>query len=177
MTPVRLPYQESCELLQRLEYCRAGAIPPIPDHRPQITDDEPLGLGFFRTLLEEGKLENLTLPRTFFGRSEVASVSFKNTDLHESTMCWNDFNGVNFTDADLSDCDLRASIFRENSFVRANLRNADLRRSNFKECDFTDADMRGAKLTRKQGEQLPLSDKQKAEIDWQEGDGDAPLGG
>jgi len=180
MTPgrsSRLPYQESYELLQRLEYCRAGAIPPIPDHRPQFDDDEPLGLTFFRTLVEEGKLENLTLPRTFFGRSEIAFVSFKNTDLHESTMCWNDFNGVNFTDADLSDCDLRASIFRETSFVRASLQNADLRRSNFKDCDFTEANLRGAKLTRKQGEKIRLSEQQQSEVDWQESDGDQPPGG
>lgn len=180
MNPVRgsrLPYHESYEFLQQLHYCRAGAVPPIPDHRPQFDDDEPRGVRFFRTFREKGKLENLTLPRTYIGRSEFCSVSFKNTDLHESTFCWNDFNRVNFTDADLSDCDLRASLFRETRFVRANLRNADLRRSRFTSCDFTDADMQGTKLTRKQGEQIRLSEQQREVIDWQDCDGDEPPGG
>ena len=121
----------------------------IPDHQPQI-DQDPLGVTFFRTFVGVGEddLENLTLPRTFFGRSEIGPVSFKNTDLAESNLCWNDFNEVNFTDADLSGCDIRASFFSEIHFVRTNLRNADLRHSYFEACDFTDADMRGAKLTR-----------------------------
>lgn len=173
----RLPYQESYEVLQQLSYRRAGAVPPFPDRRPQFDDEELLGVRFFRTFRENGRLENLTLPRSYIGKSEFKSVSFANTDLHESTMCWNDFNSVDFTDADLSDCDLRASIFRNNSFVRANLRNADLRRSHFKECDFTDAEMQGAKLTRKQGEQIRLSEQQHQVIGWQESDGDQPPGG
>jgi uncharacterized protein YjbI with pentapeptide repeats len=154
-------------------------IPPIPDHRPQCDDELPLGVSFFRTSVGAGEhdLENLTLPRTYFGKSEVGPVSFKNTDLSESTLCWNDFTEVNFTDADLSGCDLRASIFSEVDFVRTNLRNADLRCSNFEACDFTDAEMRGAKLTHKQGEQLDLSAEQRQEIDWQESDGDEPPGG
>lgn len=178
----RLSYEESSRLLQRLRHPDAGAegvIPPIPDHRPQCDDEEPLGMRFFRTWVGfgESNLENLTLPRTFFGRSQIGPVSFKNTDLSESTLCWNDFNGVNFTDADLSGCDLRASIFSEVDFVRTNLRNADLRRSSFEACDFTDADMRGAELTREQGEQIHLSDQQQSVIDWQESDGDEPPGG
>ena len=187
----RLSYEESCRLLQRLGYPDVGAdgvIPPIPDHRPQCDDEAPLGVSFFRTFvgqdIEEGDeddshrdLENLTLPRTFFGRSYIQHVSFKNTDLSESTLCWNDFNEVNFTDADLSGGDLRASIFSEVDFVRTNLRKADLRHSSFEACDFTDADMRGAKLTPKQGEQIHLSDEQRKVIDWQESDGDEPPGG
>src|ERR1035438_7764265 len=101
----RLSYEDSCRLLQRIGYPDAGAegvIPPIPDHRPQCDDEAPLGVSFFRTFVGESALENLTLSRTFFGKSEVGPVSFKNTDLSESTLCWNDFNGVNFTDADLS---------------------------------------------------------------------------
>jgi uncharacterized protein YjbI with pentapeptide repeats len=155
---------------------------PIPDHRPQI-DDDPLGVTFFRTFvgqdIEQGDdnvshndLENLTLPCTFFGRSYIQHVSFKNTDLSESTLCWNDFTEVNFTDADLAGCALRASSFSEIDFVRTNLRNADLRRSSFEACDFTDADMRGAKLTREQAEQILLSDQQQEAIDWQESDGE-----
>jgi uncharacterized protein YjbI with pentapeptide repeats len=185
-----LSYEESCKLLQRLGYPDVGAggvIPPIPDHRPQI-DDDPIGVTFFRTFVGQDideadddashrNLENLTLPRTFFGRSYIQHVSFKNTDLSESTLCWNDFSEVDFTDADLSGCDLRASDFSETYFVRSNLRDADFRRSTFEAVDFNDADMRGAKLTREQAEQFFLSDQQKQLIDWQESDGDEPPGG
>ncbi len=173
----RLSYQESYELLQQLRYRKAGAIQPIPDRRPQYDDEELLGVRFFRTFRADGKLENLTLPRTYIGKSEFQSVSFANTDLHESTLCWNDFNEVNFTDADLSDCDIRASLFQGTSFTRANLQNADLRHSRFAECDFTDADMRGAKLSREQAEEIRLSEQQRNVIDWQENEGDEPPGG
>lgn len=178
----RRSYEESCRLLQRLGYSDAGTegtIPPIPDHRPQFDDEEPLGVSFFRTRVGAGDhdLENLTLPRTYFAKSNVGPVSFKNTDLSESTLCWNDFNEVDFTDADLSECDLRASIFCEVDFVRTILHNADLRLSSFEECDFTDADMRGAKLTRGQGDEIDLSEHQRQEIDWQDSDGDKPPGG
>jgi hypothetical protein len=186
----RLSYEESCRLLQRLGYPDVGAggvIPPIPDHRPQI-DDDPIGVTFFRTFvgqdIDEGdddashrNLENLTLPRTFFGRSYIQHVSFKNTDLSESTLCWNDFSEVDFTDADLSGCDLRASNFSETYFVRANLRDADFRRSTLEACDFTGADMRGAKLTRDQDKYIFLSQEQQGVIDWQESDGEEPPGG
>ena len=187
----RLSYEDSCRLLQRTGYTNAagaeGLIPPLPDHRPQCDDEEPLGVSFFRTFvgqdIEEGDedeshrdLENLTLPRTFFGRSYIQHVSFQNTDLSESTMCWNDFTEVNFTDANLSGCDLRASFFSEIDFVRTNLQNADLRRSNFEACDFTDADMRGAKLTHEQEDEIDLSKQQQQEIDWQDNDGDETPG-
>jgi hypothetical protein len=171
-------------------------IPPLPDRRPQCDDEGPLGVSFFRTWVGVGRpfwlkpsgpedevdvgehaLENLTLPRTFFGRSEIGPISFRNTDLSESTLCWNDFIEVDFTDADLSGCDLRASIFRKVDFVRANLQDSDLCRSGFEDCDFTDADMRGAKMTREQGGQITLSDRQQGVIDWQEGEGDEPPGG
>lgn len=189
--PARLSYEESCRLLQRLGYPDVGtaeSIPPIPDHRPQCDDESPLGVTFFRTFVGQDieqrdedvghrDLENLTLPRTFFGRSYIQHVSFRNTDLSESTLCWNEFNGVNFTAADLSGSDLRASTFTDILFVRANLRNADLRRSTFEECDFTDADLVGAKLTPEQGEELGLSEEQKKVIDWQETEGEEPPGG
>lgn len=193
----RLSYEESCKFLRRQvasDTDTDDAIPPMPDHRPQIDDEEPLGVNFFRTWLGVGRptglsvpedwvdvpeyaLENLTLPRTFFGRSEVGPMSFRNTDLSESTLCWNDFIDVNFTDADLSESDLRASVFTRVAFVRATLRNADLRRSDFVGCDFTDADMTGVKLTRKQGKRIRLSGEQQAVVDWQDADGDEPPGG
>ena len=187
----RRSYEDSCKLLQRLGYPDAGAdgvIPPMPDHRPQSDDEAPLGISFFRTFVGQDieqededvshrDLENLTLPRTFFGKSNIQYVSFKNTDLSESNLCWNDFNEVSFTDANLSGCDLRASLFCEVDFVRTNLRNSDLRRFSFEECDFTDADMRLSKLTHEQGKEIDFSEKQRQEIDWQENDGAEPLGG
>src|SRR5262249_43991222 len=100
-----------------------------------------------------------------------------NTDLSESTLCWNDFIEVNFTDADLSGADLRASIFRRVAFVRTNLRNAELRRPSLEACDFTTADRAGAKRTRNRGERIRLSAEQRKGIGWQESDGDEPLGG
>lgn len=197
--PDRLSYDESCRLLIRLECLSlhdcGGKLPTLPDQRPQPDDDLPFGVRFFRTWvgsgrpfglqsppdfesgLKESDLENLTLPRTFFGRSEISRISFRNTDLSESTLCWNDFIQVNFTDADLSACDLRAALFTGVVFVRANLQNADLRRSSFKECDFTDADLRGAKMAHSQGDTLPLSEDQRRAVDWQESEGEEPPGG
>jgi BTB/POZ domain-containing protein KCTD9 len=176
----RLSYEDSCRILQGHGYPDAGAdgnIPPLPDHRPQQNDEEPLGVSFFRTFVGEGDLENLTLPRTFFGRSEIGPISFKNTDFSESTLCWNDFNKVDFTDADLSRCDIRASVFNETKFIRTDMRNADLRHSTFNSCDFTNADMRGAKLIRVQCQQIRFSTQQEEMIDWQVEAGELPLGG
>jgi len=190
--PARLSYAESCRLLQQHRHLDRGAIPPLLDHRPTVFGSK--GVIFFRTWVGYGRpdglavgdtwedvpehsLDNLTLPRTFFGRSEIGPISFRNTDLSESTLCWNDFIAVDFTEADLSESDLRASIFRGVAFVRTNLRNADLRRSSFPECDFSEAEMTGAKLTRNQGERVRLSDEQRSVIDWQEADGEEPPGG
>jgi uncharacterized protein YjbI with pentapeptide repeats len=173
----RLSYEESCKLLQGHGYLDDGTIPPVPDHRPRFDDEEPLGVSFFRTFVCDGDLENLTLPRTYFGKSDVGPISFKNTDLSDSTLCWDDFNEVDFTDGDLSGSDLRASQFIKVKFVRANLRNADLRHSSFDDCDFTDAEMRGAKLTISQGAGLALSSTQREEIEWHTRDGEVPGGG
>lgn len=193
----RLSYEESCQFLRRLDGLAVGTegpFPPMPDHHPQFDDEEPLGINFFRTWLGVGRpfnlsvpddwvdvpefaLENLTLRRTYFGKSEVGPISFRNTDLSESTLCWNDFIEVDFTDADLSESDLRGSVFRRVAFVRTSLRNADLRHSVFETCDFTDADMAGAKLTRKQGRRIRLCDEQRKVIDWQDRDGEEPAGG
>jgi len=60
-------------------------------------DDEQLGVSFFRTRLADVTLDGLTLPRTFFGRSEIRGVSFPVTDLSESTANWNDFIDVDFS--------------------------------------------------------------------------------
>ena len=173
----RLGYEDSCTTLQRLGYLDAGALPPLPDHRPRFDDDEPLGVNFFRTSVSDESLDNLTLPRTFFGKSEIKKTSFVGTDLSESTLCWNDFVEVDFTGCDLARSDLRASLFKKVKFVGANLQSADLRRSTFEDCDFKGASTQRAGLTQPQRRQMRLSDQQIDEIDWQSTDGDEPGGG
>ena len=177
MTGTRLSYEDSCRRLQQ-GYRDARGIPPMPDHVPRLDDPEPLGVSFFRTSVGEGyDLGNLTLPRTFFGRSEIDDASFKNTDLTESNLCWNNFTDVDFTDAVLARSDLRASLFNRVRFVRADLRGADLRRSSFDDCLFDDALMSGVVLTREQGRGLKLSEQQRAAIRWCDDDGPEPEGG
>ena len=139
----------------------------MPDRIPRFDDETPLGVNFFRTCLEECELANLTLPRTFFGRSEIREVSFANTDLAESNLCWNDFTNVDFTDAVLTASDLRASLFDHVIFTRANLRNCDLRHSEFIGCDFDEAAMHGVKMTPIQAQSLQLSATQRQNMDWQ----------
>jgi uncharacterized protein YjbI with pentapeptide repeats len=178
MATMRLTYEQSCRRLQELVCLDAGDIPPVPDHVPQSDDEGPLGVNFFRTFIGEGAdLQNLTLPRTFFGRSEIRDTLWCNTDLTESNLCWNDFIDVDFTHAVLVRADLRCSPFQSVKFVGADLRGADMRRSSFDNCVFDGALMEGAILTRNQGAQIKLSSAQRAEIDWREDDGPEPSGG
>src|SRR5688572_16741673 len=103
----RLSYEASCRRLQE-NYLDGSEIPPLPEKLPQHDDPEPLGVCFYRVFIGDGdNLGNLTLPRTFFGRSDISDVSFRNTDLSESNLCWNDFTDVDFTDAVLANSDLR----------------------------------------------------------------------
>jgi uncharacterized protein YjbI with pentapeptide repeats len=170
-------YEESCRYLQQAGWLDANAsIPALPASRPNY-DDAILGVEFFRTLLSDAKLEYLTLPRMYFGRSEIRNVSFAGSDLSESTFCWNNFIQVSFIKCDLSNSDLRAALFENVDFSDANLANTDMRRSEYIGCTLLNANMTGVKLTRKQGEQLPLSMEQNQQIDWQDFDGDEPGGG
>jgi uncharacterized protein YjbI with pentapeptide repeats len=111
---------------------------------PSVADEGPLGFYYYKCRLEDANNSNLMLPLTFFGRSRFVRVSFANTDLSESRMCWNDFEDCDFSGADLSRCDMRSSIFKGYKFVGAILRGADLRGSPFVKCDFTGAEMAGA---------------------------------
>ena len=172
----RLSYEESWRALQRDQIIDEGEIPALPERSPRY-DDEVLGVNFFRTALAEAKLENLTLPRTYFGRSEIRATSFQNTDLSESTANWNDLIDVSFKLANLSHCDLRACLLERVSFVEATLTEVDFRGCGFKGCDFSGADLTGAKLTKKAGAALRLTPDQQAVIDWQSEDGDEPDGG
>ncbi|HWD92767.1 MAG TPA: hypothetical protein VG938_10490 [Verrucomicrobiae bacterium] len=106
----RLSYEDSCQALQSQQIIDPGGIPLFPQ-KPPRHDDEVLGVGFFRTMLADSKLEHLTLPRTFFGRSEIRATSFQDTDLSESTANWNEFIDVDFSAADISRSDFRACVF------------------------------------------------------------------
>jgi uncharacterized protein YjbI with pentapeptide repeats len=172
----RLSYEDSCRRLHALGLADGDPPPPLPDHKPRYDDKEPLGVTFFRTRIE-GDLCGLSLPRTFFGRSEICEASFRGTDLHESTLCWNDFVDVDFGEAVLSDADLRASVFERVSFVGTDLRAADLRHAAFTDCSFERASMKGAILTREQAKGLSLSASQIADIKWAADDGPEPDGG
>ncbi len=173
----RNSYEDSCQLLQELGYIEKGDIPPMPERMPRHDDPDLLGIGFFRACVGPDTLDNLTLPRTLFGRSEVRGVSFVNTDLSESNLCWNDFIDVDFSHAVLSDTDMRTSIFRNVKFTGCDLRKADLRWSTFEGCDISEAMMKGAKLTRTQKPALALSTAQSKEVDWRWLAGDEPGGG
>jgi len=174
---MRLPYEESCRQLQKAGHLDQGPIPPIPNHLPQYDDPEPLGVNFFRTRLENDKLENMTLRRTFFGRSEVVGVSFKNSDLSQSNLCWNDFTEVDFSNASLESSDLRASLFAKVLFNHTDLKKADLRRSRFESCAFDNADLTGAIAHNRQKHELNLAEAQLRQVAWTNDDGEEPGGG
>jgi uncharacterized protein YjbI with pentapeptide repeats len=172
----RLSFEQSIQRLRELGFVGDDEELRIPSRRPQPEDD-PGGLSFFRTMLENADLRGMELPRTFFCRSEIVSVSFQNTNLTESHLCWNDFTDVVFSEAVLSGADLRASNYTRVRFDEADLRGADLRRAQFRDCEFGGADLRGAILTRAQGRGLALTQPQRSVIDWRDDDGPEPQGG
>ena len=86
MNLARLSYLESCRQLSALN--DKGEPPRIPDRLPHYDDDETWGINFFRELVRKRDLSNLTLPRTYFGRSQIEQVLFRNTDFTESNLCW-----------------------------------------------------------------------------------------
>lgn len=154
--------------------------PVVRDRMPSYDDEEPLGLSYYKSGLEDADRSRLTMPRTYFGRSGFVRVLFTDTDLSESRMCWNDFEGCDFSGADLSGCDMRASVFKECRFVGASLRRADLRRSSFDDCDFADADLTGAVAEDEDAigcVQDWLTDEQQAVMSWIEDEGPEPPGG
>jgi uncharacterized protein YjbI with pentapeptide repeats len=174
----RASYEESCELLRERGLLVAGPSPQVNDHLPQHDDAVLLGIRFFRTLMQEkGGLANLTLPRTFFGRSEISQTSFRNTDLSESNLCWNDFIQVDFSHACLAKSDIRASRFTGVNFTGVDLRGADFRHSFFDGCVFDNAALEGTVFTNSQGKTLSLSLEQRRVIDWRNKPGDEPGGG
>jgi BTB/POZ domain-containing protein KCTD9 len=174
----RLSYDLSCARLRELGLLSQDDHAPMPERLPRSDDDEPLGFNVFRMRLADAlDLSNLTLPRTFFGRSEINQVSFRNSDLHESNLCWNDFLEADFSGADLARSDMRSSQSERVVFVNAKLDGADLRRSSFVDCDFDGAAMKGVALAREQGGTMHLSETQSRDIDWRDDVGPEPDGG
>jgi BTB/POZ domain-containing protein KCTD9 len=172
----RLNYEESCRFLQQNEWLKKDDIPKLPEQPPQY-DDEELGVSFFRTLVEDALFDNLTLPRTYFGRSEIKSSSFVGSDLTESVANWNDFINVDFSRADLSKFDFRGCSLQKINFTGSILKDADLRCCGFEDCSFEGADMAGVKMTKEAGTSITLTEDQREVIDWHDDDGPEPGGG
>ena len=172
----RLSYEASCRRLIALGFLDGPSAPPMPDHLPRHDDPVP-GVSFLRTMLEIADLSGLTLPRTFFGRSEINAVNFSNTDLSQSNLCWNDVLEVDFSAGSLAGADLRSSQFLRCRFDRADLRRTDLRRSGFDHCSFADAHLDGAIASRRQASGLGLAPAQSAVVDWRSDEGPEPDGG
>ncbi len=171
----RLSYEDSIVRLREIGWLGEDC-PPMPDHPPIFDDPEPLGFSFFRTRAADDDLSGLTLARTYFAKSEINAMSFANTDLSESTMCWNDFLRVNFSGASLAAADMRASLYENCNFDDADLSGADLRLSSFDGCTFANTNVAGAKLSQDQRANIALSDHQFGTIDWLDA-GDEPPGG
>jgi uncharacterized protein YjbI with pentapeptide repeats len=154
--------------------------PFVPPRMPRYDDDQ-LGFEFFRTGLEDSDLSNLTVPRTYFGRSRLERVNFRNTDLSESSTCWNDFIDCDFSGANLARSDMRAATFSRCRFIGTDLSRTDLRRSAFEGCDFTGANVKGARGDYVYGDEFELlgrlSEKQRKSMKWSEDPGPEPDGG
>jgi uncharacterized protein YjbI with pentapeptide repeats len=179
-TPSRRSLDETWRFLEEdgVEMPRdENGQPSVPAVMPSHDDVARLGFSYFRCGLFDADLSDVTLPRSFFGRSSFERVNFRNTDLSESRMCWNDFIQCDFSGANLAGCDMRASIFKDCKFGDARLSNADLRQSSFEGCDLTGAQMDGAKLTHAQWRVMIFSDVQEKAIDWHLRDGEIPPGG
>lgn len=173
-----LSYDESIAALQDRGIIGTEESPPMPSQMPTPADSDPLGLSFYRMGFENGAdLSGLSIPRTFFGRSEIKDVSFVGTNLNESNLRWNDIVDVDFTGASLVGADLRASDYIRVCFDAADLCSADLRYSNYESCSFAGAKMKGALLAEDQRSELGLSRAQIEEITWQPDHGPEPSGG
>ena len=118
----RIDYNSSISYLKEIGCLGAKESPKLPKQMPRY-DDEELGFSFFREGYEGSDFSNMTLNRTFFGKSEFVDCSFLNTDLSESVLCYCDYIRVDFSESNLSNSDLRASIFEDCIFENANMEN------------------------------------------------------
>lgn len=180
MAEGRRTLEETWKKLSREGYgipAGRGGTPKLIDHHAGTErKKDPVDIAFFRTRWEDADLSDLTLPRRYINRSGFERVSFRNTDLNQSFLCWNDFIECDFTDADLTCCDMRASVFRDCKFVRCKLVGADVRWSGFEDCDFTDADVTGMRIG-VDSESPDLAEEQRQEADYCKDDGPEPKAG
>lgn len=172
----RKPYSDSWEFLRDQQLLEGDVLPVLQERAP-TSHDEQLGVSFFRTRLSNARLEYLSLPQTFFERSEIRGISFRGTDLYESTACWNEFVDVDLREANLSGMDLRGFTFQRVDFRGAHLCGADLRRTSFTACTFAGADLTGAQLSRSLLWFFRLSSTQRRGVNWHNGPGPEPQGG
>jgi BTB/POZ domain-containing protein KCTD9 len=173
----RITYEASWKRLVDLGYINSDLEPVLPDHRPEADDSGPHGFQFFRTEVVGEDLSGLTLRRAYFGRSLVERTSFRNADLSESNLCWNDFIDVSFESAVLAGSDLRSSQFERTNFDHADLKRADFRHSSLRACSAVGADLTGAVMTANQARQLNLSPDQSSGIELRTDEGPEPAGG
>jgi hypothetical protein len=166
----RVTYRRSIELLGQRGSDVATVGEMIPKSAPSRVD-EGKRLAFFRTRVEKGDFQDLTLPRTLFLRSEISECQFSYADLLESSMTWCSWTRCWFWSADLRGCDLRRSIFRDCHFYDAMLDGADLRGARFVNCHISGANMKNARMRKAGGIfrltcGLKLSPDQKKQIQW-----------
>ena len=102
---------------------RLGRRPSDPAGDAELRRRRAAILFLPRTFGRSG-LRRADPPPTYFARSSLERVDFRNTDLSGSRICWNDFDSCDFRCADLSGCDLRASTFTACFFSEADLRGA-----------------------------------------------------
>jgi len=138
-------------------------------------DDEYVSesLDYFRTACWGRHWNCLTLPRSYFAKTDLERCSFRNTDLSGSRIVVNDIVDCDFREADLTGACL-ASLFVECDFSAATLNGADLRRSTFIDCTFAGASMQGTKLLQEDREALPLSSLQFVDVEWSDDSGPEP---
>jgi BTB/POZ domain-containing protein KCTD9 len=190
LPPNNAPTTQGSQYMPRLNFLNSierlrlmGLIGPednlvIPKRMPQYDDDAIDGFSIFRMGLEGTvDLSNLTLPRTYIGRSELNGVSFRNSDINESNMCWNDFISSDFEFAKLDSSDMRATNFSNCNFTHCSLKQADLRHSSFSDCRFVNANLNGAIITKSQLTELGLTKEQMISIDLRADAGPEPEGG
>ena len=134
-------------------------------------------LSFFRSLIEDCDLSDLTLDELDCCRCTFDRVTIVNSSLLKASMCWNDFLDCEFVSTDLMHADMRASVFLRCAFNDSKLDFADLRRSTFEFCEFLGASLVNTKLTYEQGEGLQLDKTQCEQIDWHDDAGPEPYGG
>jgi len=137
----RLSLSESWDLLDADD--NDEAMPRNPDGSPKLPTKRPQagkpGFGsieLYKNGWEDADMSGLTIPRCFFARSLLKQVTFHNTDLNESWLCWNNFEYCNFSEARLARCDMRCSYWLNCCFDGTDLTGADLRGSDFVNCTF-----------------------------------------